>query len=234
MSSVIRGDAGPAPRRRMNLAEDAAGYIRAAIMSGDLRPGQRIDQDAIAENLGVSRLPVREALIGLAQEGLVENLPRRGAFVARFSKEDVVDHYQLFGQVAGLAAARAVARMNDDQVADLVRINQQLLRSKDVEEQQRLNHEFHRRINMASESQRIISMVGLLSRSLPMPYDKLPPEWLADADQQHSDIIDAFMRRDTLAAQRSMEQHIASSGRHAVDVLERFGFFDSVDEQELA
>lgn len=218
----------------MNLADDAAGFIRVAIMSGDLRPGQRIDQDAVAESLGVSRLPVREALIGLAQEGLVENLPRRGSFVARFSKEDVVDHYQLFGQVAGLAAARAVARMSDEQVAELAVINQDLLKSTDVGEQQKLNHEFHRRITIASESQRIISMVGLLSRSLPMPYDKLPPEWLADADQQHSDIIDAFVRRDTLAAQRSMEQHIASSGRHAVEILDRLGFFAQGTEQETA
>ena len=231
---MVQRDSTPSRKRRMNLADDAAGYIRAAIMGGDLRPGQRIDQDAIAETLGISRLPVREALIGLAQEGLVDNLPRRGAFVARFSKEDVVDHYQLFGQVAGLAAARAVARMTDEQVMELDLINRRLTQSRDVAEQQRLNHDFHRRITIASESQRIISMVGLLSRSLPMPYDKLPPEWLADADQQHSDIIDAFKRRDTLAAQRSMEQHIASSGRHAVEVLDRLGFFDHEGEQESA
>jgi DNA-binding GntR family transcriptional regulator len=221
-------------KRRKNLADEAAGFIRSAIMSGDLRPGERIDQDAVAEQLGVSRLPVREALIGLAQEGLVDNQPRRGAFVARFSKEDVVDHYQLFGQVAGLAAARAVARMNDADVAELIALHHRLSNSRDVVEQRQLNHEFHRRITIASESQRIISMVGLLSRSLPMPYDKLPPEWLADAEQQHSDIIDAFTRRDTLAAQRSMEQHIASSGRHAVEVLDRLGFFNHDGEQVSA
>jgi DNA-binding GntR family transcriptional regulator len=221
-------------KRRKNLADEAAGFIRSAIMSGDLRPGERIDQDAVAEQLGVSRLPVREALIGLAQEGLVDNQPRRGAFVARFSKEDVVDHYQLFGQVAGLAAARAVARMNDADVAELIALHHRLSNSRDVVEQRQLNHELHRRITIASESQRIISMVGLLSRSLPMPYDKLPPEWLADAEQQHSDIIDAFTRRDTLAAQRSMEQHIASSGRHAVEVLDRLGFFNHDGEQVSA
>lgn len=221
-------------RRRRNLAEDAADHIRAAILSGDLKPGERIDQDAIAERLGVSRLPVREALIALDQEGLVNNIPRRGAFVASFSREDVIDHYQLFGQVAGLAAARAVVRMDDAEVAKLVDLNRRLSSTKDVAEQERLNHEFHRTINTACASQRILSMLGLLSRSLPMPYDKLPPEWLADAEQQHSDILDAFSRRDTLAAQRSMEQHISASGRHAVEVLDRLGFFASSDEQESA
>lgn len=221
-------------RRRRNLAEDAAEHIRSAILSGDLKPGERIDQDAIAEHLGVSRLPVREALISLDQEGLINNVPRRGAYVASFSREDVVDHYQLFGQVAGLAAARAVLRMDEADVAQLVELNRRLSHTKDVVEQERLNHEFHRTINRACASQRIQSMLGLLSRSLPMPYDKLPPEWLADAEQQHSDILDAFARRDTLAAQRSMEQHISASGRHAVDVLDRLGFFAASDEQASA
>jgi len=221
-------------RRRRNLAEDAAEHIRVAILSGDLKPGERIDQDAIAEQLGVSRLPVREALISLDQEGLVNNIPRRGAYVATFSREDVIDHYQLFGQVAGLAAARAVVRMDDAQVKQLADLDRRLSNTKDVAEQERLNHEFHRTINLACESQRILSMLGLLSRSLPMPYDKLPPEWLADAEQQHSDILDAFTRRDTLAAQRSMEQHISASGRHAVEVLDRLGFFATSDEQATA
>jgi DNA-binding GntR family transcriptional regulator len=221
-------------RRRRNLAEDAAEHIRSAILSGDLRPGERIDQDAIAEHLGVSRLPVREALISLDQEGLINVIPRRGAYVASFSREDVIDHYQLFGQVAGLAAARAVVRMDDADVARLIELNRRLSRAENVVEQEQLNHEFHRTINLSCASQRILSMLGLLSRSLPMPYDKLPPEWLADADQQHSDILDAFTRRDTLAAQRSMEQHISASGRHAVDVLDRLHFFDASEKQETA
>jgi len=220
--------------RRRNLAEDAAEHIRSMIISGDLKPGDRIDQDQVAEDLGVSRLPVREALISLDQEGLIEMLPRRGAFVAPCTRDDVIDHYQLFGQVAGLAAARAVARMSDERVAELVQINERLVSTEDRAEQARLNHEFHRSVNLACDSQRIISMLKLLSRSLPMPYGKFPPEWLADAGQQHRDILEAFLRRDTLAAQRSMEQHIASSGRHAVDVLERLGFFARDDSSVTA
>jgi len=112
------------PPRRRNLAEDVAEYIRASIMSGALLPGERIDQDAIAAELGVSRLPVREALISLDKEGLIRNLPRRGAFVAEMDREDVLDHYQLFGQVAGLAAARAAARMTADEVDRLAEVHE--------------------------------------------------------------------------------------------------------------
>ena len=214
------------PRRRPNLAEEVATHIRDAILSGRLRPGQRIDQDAIAEELGVSRLPVREALISLDREGLVHTIPRKGSYVSRIDRDDIADHYTIFGQVAGLAAARAVARLDDDSIATLVDLHERMSKADNLAEQQRLNHEFHRTINLAAGSQRMTSMLQLLSRSLPMPYADFPPEWLDEANRQHKDILDAFRRRDTLAAQRAMEQHIHASARHAIEVLERLDFFE--------
>ena len=212
------------PRRR-NLAEDVAEHIRQEILAGRFRPGDRIDQDAIAVQLGVSRLPVREALISLGQEGLIESIPRRGAYVQRLEREDIADHYQLFGQVAGLAAARAVTRLDAAGLAQLIELHESMHAAADLETQQQLNHEFHRRINVAAQSQRISGMLNLLSRSLPMPYVDFPEEWLREADKQHQEVIDAFQRRDSAAAQRAMEQHISASGRHAIDVLDDMGFF---------
>ena len=214
-------------RRRTNLADEVAAHIRASILSGHLRSGQRIDQDAIAEQLGVSRLPVREALISLDREGLVHTIPRKGSYVARVDRDDISDHYQIFGQVAGLAAARAVARLDDDALAELIELHERMSRAADLREQQSLNHEFHRRINLAADSPRMTSVLALLSRSLPMPYADFPVEWLEEANRQHRDILDAFRRRDTLAAQRAMEQHITASARHAIEVLERLDFFDN-------
>lgn len=217
---------GDRPRRRANLADDVAAHLRTEILSGHLRPGQRIDQDAVAEQLGVSRLPVREALIALDREGLIHSIPRRGSYVSRIERDDIVDHYQVFGQVAGIAAARAVSRMDDDGVMRLGDLLSEMERSNGRTEQQRLNHEFHRVINRASGSQRMVSMLQLLSQSLPMPYAEFPAEWLAEANRQHRDIVEAFRRRDTLAAQRAMEQHINASARHAIEVLERLDFFE--------
>ena len=81
------------PRRR-NLAEDVSDHIRDGILTGRLRPGTRIDQDAIAQEFGVSRLPVREALIAWDQERLVRTIARRGAYVQRLERDDIADHYQ--------------------------------------------------------------------------------------------------------------------------------------------
>lgn len=215
----------PRPRRRANLADEVAAHIRAGILAGRLRPGERIDQDAIAAELGVSRLPVREALISLDREGLVQTLPRKGSYVAHVDRDDIADHYVIFGQVAGLAAARAVSRFTDGDVARLVDLHEAMLAAPTLVEQQRLNHEFHRTITLAAGSQRMTSMIALLSRSLPMPYVDFPPEWLDEANEQHREILDAVTRRDAPAAQRAMEQHIHASARHAIAVLERLGFF---------
>ncbi len=214
------------PRRRPNLAEEVAAHIRAGILTGRLRPGERIDQDAIAEELGVSRLPVREALISLDREGLVHTIPRKGSYVSHIDRADISDHYTIFGQVAGLAAARAVARLDEAGLARLSDLHERMTKAESLQQQQQLNHEFHRTINRAAGSQRMTSMLQLLSRSLPMPYADFPTEWLDEANRQHKDILDAFRHRDTLAAQRSMEQHINASARHAIEVLERLDFFE--------
>ena len=88
MPTAKRGAAGvTSPRRRQRFAEEIAVELREMILSGAMPAGGRIDQDAIAESHGMSRLPVREALIALEQEGLVVNTQRRGAYVASFEPE---------------------------------------------------------------------------------------------------------------------------------------------------
>ena len=97
------------PVKRERFAEEVASELRELILAGTLPSGSRIDQDAVAESHGMSRLPVREALIALEQEGLVVNTQRRGAYVAQFTPEDVLDQYEVYGLVAGIAAAAGFA-----------------------------------------------------------------------------------------------------------------------------
>lgn len=214
------------PRRRRNLAEDVADHLRDAILTGQLRPGTRIDQDAVADQLGVSRLPVREALIALDQEGLIHTIPRRGSYVQRLQRDDIADNYQLFGRVAGLAAARAVVRIDDAGLAELEAVHAQMAGATDPREHERLNFEFHRIVNQAAGSRRIAGVLKLLSRSLPSHYFEFIPDWPDRAEAQHGEILDAFRRRDPAAAQVAMEQHLNESARYAIAALERMDFFD--------
>jgi DNA-binding GntR family transcriptional regulator len=81
---------------RTPSGEHIASHVRSLIFEGELRPGMRVPQDAIAQDLGVSRIPVREALIVLEREGWVTNEMHRGAFINALDEPTVHDHYELF------------------------------------------------------------------------------------------------------------------------------------------
>jgi DNA-binding GntR family transcriptional regulator len=107
---------GRARLRRESSAEQVAAHIRQAIMSGDLPPGERLRQDDIADELGVSRIPVREAIIALDREGWLRLAANRGAYVAALGVHDVRDHYELRGLIFGLVARRAAAAATADDI----------------------------------------------------------------------------------------------------------------------
>ena len=99
---------------RTPSGEHIASYVRRLIFEGELRPGMRVPQDAIAQDLGVSRIPVREALIVLEREGWVTNEMHRGAFINTLDEPTVHDHYELFGLIYGFAAEACVGVCRDD------------------------------------------------------------------------------------------------------------------------
>lgn len=102
--------ASPRPISRLTTSDRVAAALRRNIWNGELRSGQRLNQDELAEALGVSRIPVREALMTLAAEGTVSMTPHRGAFVEQLDEVAVRDHYALFAHVDGFALRRTVER----------------------------------------------------------------------------------------------------------------------------
>lgn len=214
-----------APLERPNLKAAVALHIRELIFSGQLRPGSKVDQDELARQLGVSKLPVREALITLESEALVHNFPRRGAFVAPLDRTDVRDHYNIFGMVSGLAAERAATALTDEQVDELGELQQRLEASTSPEEQERLNFTFHRLINRAGSGERLRSVLLLLGQSLPTRFFLNFPGWSEIAHPDHQDILEALRRRDPDAARRAVEHHLRDSADYAVRILEDRGFW---------
>ncbi len=211
-----------------SLKDSAADYLREQILTGQLTPGTKIDQDEISAALGISRLPVREALIELANEGLVDAVPRRGAFVASLERADIVDHYRVFGLVAGLAASRAATSLSDADLVELRSINESFTAATDADTQASWNHEFHRRINRAGGSRRLVSVLALLSRSLPVRYFEFVPGWAETSAHHHARILTALEQRDAHEAQRLMEHHVTESGELAVGILQEMGYWDAI------
>jgi DNA-binding GntR family transcriptional regulator len=209
-----------------SLKDAAAAYLREQILTGQLRPGTKIDQDEISDALGISRLPVREALIELAHESLIDAVPRRGAFVARLERVDIIDHYRIFGLIAGLAASRAATALTDEQLESLAEHHAAFVAATDADAQTQWNHRFHRVINQAGGSARLVSVLALLSRSLPVRYFEFVPNWAAISAGHHARILAALQARDAHEAQRMMEHHVAESGALAVEILQEMGYWD--------
>ncbi|MGE0629629.1 MAG: GntR family transcriptional regulator [Hyphomicrobiaceae bacterium] len=209
-------------RRRANLKEEIAREIRSLILTGSLRPGAKIDQDEIAQTFGVSRLPVREALISLASEGLVENMPGRGAFVAEISADDVRDQFAVYGAVAGLACGHAAANRTDKDLAQLESLAQRLSAARDRPmEYERLSFEFHRAIAHAAKSTRIVSILRLLFRFMPTHFFRIGEAWVNLAEEFHLQMVDAIRAKDGAQAEALMRKYMSTWSARVSEALRR-------------
>src|ERR1700761_931449 len=119
MSSASALAATRLPLRRAQLSDEVARHLRAAIMSGVLRPGTFIRLDETAAKLGVSATPVREALLKLRGEGMVQLEPHRGHVVMPLSRQDVDDIFWVQATIAKELAATAAQNITDDDIAEL-------------------------------------------------------------------------------------------------------------------
>lgn len=218
------------PRRIPSLKEAAADEIRRKVFAAELPPGSRIDQEGLARELGISRVPIREALITLHDEGIIENVARRGAFVAALSREDVHDHYRLIGVVSGLAAERATVNLAPADLARLRAIAAGMEASTSVEEEERLNVEFHRVINRASGSRRLLSVLGMLVNAIPGTFYESHSDWSHQAHDDHRRVIEALAAGDGPGVRREIEAHFLAAADRAVAYLEARSFWSERPE----
>lgn len=207
-----------------NLKDSVADTVRELIYSGRLRSGARIDQKELALALGVSKLPVREALITLEGEGLIENIPRHGAFVAALSRSDVRDHYMVFGLVAGLAGEAAAAAIDQPGLMTLETILAEMGATQDAGELERLNLRFHQVINRAGSSRRLRVSLKHLAKSLP-PRFYANPGWAEIAYEDHQAILNGLRAGDGAAVRHSMEEHLRKCADVTVAALDALSFW---------
>lgn len=160
---------------RRSSGEQAALYIRRLIFDGHLRQGDRVPQDEIARALGVSRIPVREALLALEREGWVTIRPHRGAFIGALDEAAVRDHYALYGLIYGFAARRAIQRRTPGLIARLAEICEALGREDDPAAVSRLNREFDRLILDTASSPRLRTLLRAMVGIVPGNFFALVP-----------------------------------------------------------
>ncbi|MBE2270666.1 MAG: GntR family transcriptional regulator [Anaerolinea sp.] len=187
--------------------------IRDAILKGTLPPGTRIDQNQLAEDLNTSLIPVREALKTLASEGLVQIIPRRGAFVAEFSLNDLENLYDARMMVEGQVAAKAAALLTDAQLNELKIISGQMrdaLEQDHYDDFTQLNRRFHFIIYDAANNSYLTDILsGLWDLAERYRYRYLFIKDKHDViNAEHQEILDACWMRDSERLRIAIERHI--------------------------
>ena len=187
----------------------AADELRDRILTGRLRPGDRLDLDQLGAEFGTSRTPIREALLELSYEGLVAITPRSGMAVVGITPEDAVDNFAILAALAGMGAELATGRISTEELHELRALAAAIGQSDDVVA---ANRHFHRAINFAARSPRLLTYVRQAQRVVPGNYFELFPEQEQRSRREHATLLDAMERGDGSEARRLMEAHVLSAG----------------------
>lgn len=214
------------------LKDKVYGSLKEAIVRMDVYASEeppKLDERQLAEQLGVSRTPVREALTRLEQEGLVEAVPRRGAFVVRKTRQQIVEIIQVWAALEGMAAKLAVERATDDELKQLheefVTAGSSDVASANIDEYSEQNIQFHRRIVELGKSE----LLQDLMEGLFVHVQFIRRRSVRDADRtersvsDHILIINALESRQAEQAQQLVISHalsLAEHVQHNVDYLE--------------
>ncbi|MCW3066684.1 MAG: GntR family transcriptional regulator [Solirubrobacterales bacterium] len=209
------------PLSRRTLAVEVAEVLRDMILGGDLTPDRHMTQDELARMLGVSTMPVREALLRLAAEGFVEVSPNRAFKVAPISRGDVHDVYWMHATLAGELTRRACRVATPEllrQLGDLEGAYTAAVEAGDADAAERTNWELHRTINVAADAPKLLLILRATLRFIPRGFYGLVPGWGPLGQRGHDEILRAFDAGDADAAGEAASAHVRDAG----DLLAQF------------
>jgi len=198
--------------------------LREAIIHGRLRPGERLMEIHLAEEMGVSRTPVREAIRKLELEGFVVMVPRKGAYVAGISVKDIVDVFEVRAALEGLAAGLAAARITEEEMEELERT---LVRINVNSEEDDINSivegdsSFHELIYKASRNQRLVQIITRLKEQIHRfrMTSLSQPGRTKNALGEHKTIVEAISDRNVKLAQTLASEHVENAEQSLLEAL---------------
>jgi DNA-binding GntR family transcriptional regulator len=225
------------PVRNLTLREQVVEHLREEILSNRLEPGSELNEVALANLLGVSRGPIREALGGLAAEGLVTINPRRGAIVTKLTKQEFMDAYQVREALESLATRVAVPRLTAEDRAELHHMADEMRRLADADDVNaffEINRRFHEKLVAASGNRRLQAMheqlLGQMGRLLRKSADLRGG--LGESADALEAILEAVDAGDAERAAHLMAEHIEVPQR-VLDSPEAQDLFDEADASEI-
>jgi DNA-binding GntR family transcriptional regulator len=210
--------------RGQNRATAVVQALEQDILAGVLRPGDRLDERQLGERFGLSRTPIREALLQLTASGLALSEPRRGTVVAAITLTELIEMFEVMVELEALCAQLAARRMTPPQIERLAARHeaaQPFVDAADHDGYYLANVQFHEALYAGARNAFLERQTLYLSRRL-SPYRRLQlrrPRRLATSNQEHALIIDAIRRADGDTAARIMREHVTVQGSGLVDLF---------------
>ncbi|MGI6649613.1 MAG: GntR family transcriptional regulator [Bacillota bacterium] len=202
--------------------------LREAIINGVLKPGERLMEVQLAEEMGVSRTPVREAIRKLELEGFVIMVARKGAYVAGISMKDVVDVFEIRAALEGLAASLAAERITDEEKEEMERLlvrKAACVEAGDYDSLTEIDTEFHELLYKASRNERLMQIISNLREQI----NRFRMVSLAfpgrgrEALEEHKKMAEAIAERDAALAQALAQEHIENAENALLEAMQKTG-----------
>lgn len=206
-------------QRTASAAEQAYAYVRERVISGDFAAGTRLTEWQIADALGTSRTPVREALRRLVSDGFLRFQRNYGTFVGSYTSKEIGELFQARALLEAEVAGAAARHITHDQVEQLAALQERIeahgldLARQNIVRISGLNREFHRIIAQASDSPR---MVAMLTNAIEAPvvqqtFSRYSADQLQRSFQHHRELVDAFRAHDSAWARDAMSCHVRAA-----------------------
>lgn len=207
-----------------DLSTKAYKKLKEMIISGQLKPGERLNQVKLAEQLGISRTPLLQAMNRLTSEQLTETIPRRGTRVRKFSNDDLLSIFEIRGRLEPYTCELAAKAITDEKI-ELLKENiekmEESINNEDESLFKTLDNEFH---NIIINSTNSTFISEILEKYVPLMHAVNLLKPMEKSIQDHKNIIEALIEGDTLSASQLMHYHIYGSTKNKLlQILEERG-----------
>jgi DNA-binding GntR family transcriptional regulator len=189
--------------------------LRDAIIDGEFKPGDRLIEGRLADRFGVSRNPVREALKALDTEGIVEIVPRRGAFVSVLTHAEICEVIELRAALEGLGARLAARRLDPaaaERLPSILKAGEEAEKTGDIAELNRLNDLFHGALAQASSNRYLSNYIRTLRGKTHWLFAGIARERALESWREHAAIMRAVLDRDAEMAELLASRHVTNVG----------------------
>lgn len=220
---IIMGNYMLSDNDRATLQYKVTSKLREVILKGEFKKGERLVQEEWAERLGVSRMPIREALQQLEVEGLVKIEPRRGAIVTPISINDIEEIYFLRSMLEPEAVKRSIPNLTENHIAELTDLYHQMkdiqLNKGDIETYTKLNKEFHTILKAGCEWRRLHQMIDTLWRGISAYTPGLLKNHITVANEEHGLMLKYIKENKPEEMEAILRKHILRTRDQLIDAI---------------